>query len=136
VSHVTIDHPGTMHSDAIARIDRFAIPTTNPDRLADFYMHHLGAVAAPARLIGGERARLLDFCGTGLELIHAPRLTAYLPTHARISFALGSATAVDQLSARLGAAGIHILEQPNRACDGCYRSAVLDPDGTPIALTV
>jgi predicted enzyme related to lactoylglutathione lyase len=135
VSNVTI-HPGSMNSDAIARIDRFAIPTTDPDRLADFYTHHLGAVASPARVIGGERTRMLDFCGTGLELIDVPTLTARRPTHAQISFALGSATAVDQLTARLGAAGIHILERPNRTSDGCYRSAVLDPSGIAIALTV
>ena len=49
---------------------------------------------------------------------------------------LGSKAAVDDLTARLGAAGVPVLDGPRRTGDGNYESVVLDPDGNRIELTV
>jgi lactoylglutathione lyase len=141
--------PGTdVSGDAtpvtIARIDQLALWTADPGRLADFYAEHLGALASPLCVDEetGLRFRFLDFCGVGLELVGLPAGADPRPGErerrwrARIAFALGSAVAVDELTARLAAAGHAVLETPRRERDGCYRSVVLDPDGNPIALTV
>jgi lactoylglutathione lyase len=54
-----------------------------------------------------------------------------------LSFALGTADAVDELSGVIAAAGYRVLEPPQRACEvGCYESVVLDPDGNRLKLTV
>ena len=129
---------GARAGTPIGRIDRVALPTRNPEALGDFYAEYLGALASPvfSDPETGARFRLLDFCGIALELIHAPADDSPPELYARIGFALGSATAVDQLTARLAAAGQPVVEQPRRAPDGCYQSAVLDPDGNRIALTV
>lgn len=85
---------------------------------------------------------MLDFCGVGLELRQSPASPDQSdgecprPSRQQIAFALGSADAVDGLSARLAAAGHPVLEPPHRSKAGCYQSAVLDPDGNHIELTV
>jgi lactoylglutathione lyase len=54
-----------------------------------------------------------------------------------LSFALGTADAVDELSGVIAAAGYKVLEPPQRTCEvGCYESVVLDPDGNRLKLTV
>jgi lactoylglutathione lyase len=54
-----------------------------------------------------------------------------------LSFALGTADAVDELSGVIAAAGYPVLEPPQRTCEvGCYESVVLDPDGNRLKLTV
>jgi lactoylglutathione lyase len=133
-----ISHP--IHT-LIARIDRLVLSTAQLDRLHAFYAGQLGAQASPGfQRAGGARAVLLDFCGVGIELIEHPasheRLRARKPGAAHVVFALGSADAVDQLTPRLAAAGHSVVEQPHRSGDGCYRSAVLDPDGNRVGLTV
>ena len=109
----------------IARIERFALDSTDLRRARIFYEDHLGAAASTA----APGAVAVEFCGVRLQLMQrAP--------DARIGFALGSADGVDELTARLAAAGYRVLEWPRRIPDGAYESLVLDPDGNPIALTV
>lgn len=55
-------------------------------------------------------------------------------THIAIS--LGSEAAVDELTARLRATGVAVLDGPRRTGDGYYESVVLDPEGNRIELTV
>jgi lactoylglutathione lyase len=124
----------------VARIERFALRVQDLERMRRFYEHYLGAVASPLAMdpVSGLRSCLLDFCGVCVDLIAqavGPRgeRPGGFP---RIAFALGSADAVDELSLRLAADGYRVLEAPHRSPDGSYRSAVLDPDGNPIALTV
>jgi lactoylglutathione lyase len=49
---------------------------------------------------------------------------------------LGSEAAVDELTARLAAEGVRVLDGPRRTGDGYYESTVLDPDGNRLELTV
>jgi predicted enzyme related to lactoylglutathione lyase len=54
-----------------------------------------------------------------------------------LSFALGTADAVDELSVVMAAAGHRVVEPPRRICEvGCYESVVLDPGGNRLKLTV
>ena len=54
-------------------------------------------------------------------------------THLAIS--LGSEAAVDELTARLRAEGIVVLDGPRRTGDGYYESVGLDPEGNRIEIT-
>jgi lactoylglutathione lyase len=127
----------------IARIDRLALWTTRLEPLRDFYAAQLGAQASAVyeRPDGAGRAVFLDFCGVGLELIEPPA-GAEPPTLPQvagcpyIAFGLGSADAVDRLTARLAEAGHQVIEPPHRTGEGPYQSAVLDPDGNRVELTV
>jgi lactoylglutathione lyase len=125
---------------AIAQIEHIALRTTDIQRLRDFYTHNLGAAATPPTTDGNdERPCSLDLCGVRLELIHAREPGPREPQRhrlAQIGFALGSANAVDHLTARLAAAGHHVIEPAHRSTDGRYHSAVLDPDGNHLELTV
>jgi predicted enzyme related to lactoylglutathione lyase len=124
----------------IARIDRLVLRTTEFDRLCAFYVELAGeCVPAPFQGPNG-RAILFDFFGVGLELIESSdgcrREHGSEPGCASVVFALGSADAVDLLTVRLASAGYTVRQQPRRMQDGCYRSAVLDPDGNRVGLTV
>lgn len=54
-------------------------------------------------------------------------------THLAIS--LGSEPSVDELTGRLRAAGVSVLDGPRRTGDGYYESVVLVPEGNRIELT-
>jgi lactoylglutathione lyase len=128
----------------LAQLEHIALATDDVERLLDFYLL-LGGVEVP--LCGDpdfDRCSfVLDFCGVRVELFErrdrgegrAGRgcSTAFV----RLGFALGSADAVDELSEVLAAAGYRVLEPPHRTGGlGRYESAVLDPDGNPVKLTV
>jgi lactoylglutathione lyase len=128
---------------SIARIERLALQTGQPERLRDFYADRLGALVSPLYQDphSGRRAIFLDFCGVGLELIEPPADLDSAPHRngagwVQIAFALGSADAVDRLTAGLAAAGHPIVEPPHRSWEGSYQSVLLDPDGNRIELTV
>jgi lactoylglutathione lyase len=133
----------TMHPihSPIARIDRLVLRTSQLERLRAFYGGLLGADVSPMYPRSGDtRGILLDFCGVDLELVERPERhcgeQGREPSAASLVFALGSADAVDQLTAQLAAAGHIVTEQPRRGPGGCYASTVLDPDGNHVGLTV
>jgi hypothetical protein len=106
----------------ITQLGQIALATDDVEGLREFY-----------RLIGGvAEPPFLDFCGVRLELLERPHHgLVYL------SFALGTADAVDELSGVIAAAGYRVLEPPRRTCEvGCYESVVLDPAGNRLKLTV
>ena len=128
----------------LAQLEHIALASDDVERLLDFYLL-LGGVAVPR--CGGpdldRRSVVLDFCGVSMELFErhgrgegraGKGCSAAL---VRVGFALGSADAVEELSEVLTAAGYRVLEPPHRARGlGRYESVVLDPDGTPVKLTV
>jgi hypothetical protein len=83
----------------------------------------------------------LDFRGVGLELIEPPADAEPPPDRhwagrAQIACALGSADAVDHVSAHLAAAGHPVMKPPHRSREDHYHAVVLDPDCNHIELTV
>lgn len=128
----------------LAQLEHVALASDDVERLLNFYVL-LGGVALP--LCGDPDPNrlevVLDFCGVRVELYErhgrgegraGKGCSAAL---VRCGFALGSADAVDELSEVLAAAGYRVLEPPHRAGRlGRYESVVLDPDGTPVKLTV
>lgn len=139
----TDDELATETKRVIARIEQITVETHDVERLLDFYRRHLGAESSPASEdADGVGARVVDFCGVRLELIKRPTDRETVddrrpPGFVQLGFALGSADAVDELTARLLAAGHRVLQPPSRSCaGGCYESIVLDPDGNRLKLAV
>jgi lactoylglutathione lyase len=127
------------------RIEHAAIWTHDLERLRAFYERYLDGRA-------GERydnrakefsSYFLDFdSGARLELMAISSLPtgrgaagAPAPGFAHLAFALGSETAVDELTRRLAADGYRV-EPPRRTGDGYHEAVVLDPEGNRIELTV
>ncbi len=53
-----------------------------------------------------------------------------------MAFSVGSQAQVDQLTVRLRQAGYKVVDGPRRTGDGYYESAVLDPDGNRLEITI
>jgi len=137
-----------MASDAlrsgIAQLAQIALATNDVEGLRDFY-RLLGGVASPLYIDrkSGLQSCVLDFCGVRLELLERPdhgegaRSDGQSSVLVYLSFALGTADAVDELSGVIAAAGYRVLEPPQRTCDaGCYESVILDSGGNRLKLTV
>jgi lactoylglutathione lyase len=52
-----------------------------------------------------------------------------------LAFVVGDEAAVDDLTERLKADGLRVVDGPRRTGDGYYESVVLDPDGNRLELT-
>jgi len=137
-----------------ARIAHVALWTRDVERLEllrEFYERHLGARAG-ARYHSARNPGFVSYflsfgSGAQLELMtlpsdaitEEPRTTpaADQPRsgYAHIALSLGSAEAVDALTARLAAAGVPVHSAPRWTGDGYYESVVADPDGNVVELT-
>lgn len=135
--------PTSRHGEPLnVRIEHVALWSTDPERLRDFYVRWFGATAND-----GYENRKKAFrswflrLGTGarIEVMQVPALATAAPQpavgYAHIALSLGSEPAVDDLTARLRAAGVPIVDGPRRTGDGYYESVALDPDGNRIELT-
>ncbi len=90
----------------------------------------------------GFRSYFLTFeGGARLEIMEKPQMDD-IPKplnrtgYAHLAFSLGSQEAVDNLTARLKAAGYEILSGPRTTGDGYYESCFLDFEGNQIEITV
>lgn len=127
------------------RIEHAAMWVHDLDRMCGFYAAAFGARIGPLyqNTAKGFASRFLSFeDGARLELMTTTRLSPAETeagaqrmglTHLAVS--LGSEAAVDELTARLRADGVPVLEGPRRTGDGYYESVVLDPEGNRIELT-
>ena len=127
------------------RIEHIALWVDDLESLSTFYAKAFGAQVG-ARYVnaakGFESCFLTFDSGARIELMttsrlsptpHAPGVERMGLTHLAIS--LGSEAAVDELTARLRAEGIAVLDGPRRTGDGYYESVVLDPEGNRIEIT-
>lgn len=127
------------------RIDHVALWARDVDALCAFYEQAFGArVGAPYENIAkGFRSRFLRFdTGARIEVMStstlepvesAPGAQRMGLTH--VALALGSESAVDELTQALRAQGVTVLDGPRRTGDGYYESVVLDPEGNRLELT-
>lgn len=130
----------------MAQVEHVALWTEDIERLANFYVEYFRATVGPkyVNASNGFESRFLTFeGGTRLELMKTSTLrpTAYPPGAQRmgmthLALSLGSESHVDELTARLRAAGIVVEDGPRRTGDGYYESVILDPDGNRLELTV
>ena len=127
-------------------IEHVALWVVDLDAMCEFY-----ASAFSARVSGryqnpakGFTSRFLTFeDGARLELMTT---TAFEPQRAEpgaqrmglthLAISLGSEALVDEVTSRLKARGVPVLDGPRRTGDGYYESVVLDPEGNRLELTV
>jgi lactoylglutathione lyase len=124
-------------------LEHVAMWVRDLDRVCAFYAEHFGATIGeryenPAK---GFASRFLSFAtGARLEVMttegmspgaHEPAARTGL---AHLAIAVGTAAAVDALTARLGVLGVTVLAVPRRTGDGYYESVVLDPEGNCVEL--
>jgi len=130
----------------MTKIEHIALWVYDLDTFCAFYERIFGASVGPLyeNPAKGFRSRFLSFSsGARIEAMTTTALSpVQLPdgaqrmglTHFAIS--LGSETAVDKFTAELKAQGVPVLDGPRRTGDGYYESAILDPEGNRIELTV
>ena len=126
------------------RIEHTALYVEDLEAARAFFETYLGAASNDGyhNAKTGFRSYFLTFDGGArLELMHRPQMEASPKTphrtgYAHIAFALGSAEAVDRMTARLRADGYEVISEPRTTGDGYYESCVLDREGNTIELTV
>ncbi len=127
-------------------IEHMGLWTDNLERLKSFYETYFGASAGD-RYVNPRKqfeSYFLTFAsGPRLELMRRPNLLerhdsgdAPRAGYAHLAFSVGSKQQVDDLTARLRAAGCPVVDGPRTTGDGYYESSVLDPDGNRIEITV
>lgn len=130
------------------RLEHIAIWTDKLDALKDFYTRYFNGTTNalyhnPAH---GFSSYFISFPGSGsarLELMHMPGIPrsqdstlTQFSGFIHICFDVGTPAAVDALTARIGADGYLVLQQPRTTGDGYYESVVLDPDGNRVEIGV
>lgn len=129
----------------MARIEHIALWVDDLDGMCSFYEDAFGAQIGPryANPAKGFESRFLSFdSGARIELMTTTRLSPVRHsagaermglTHMAIS--LGSESAVREVTERLKARGVTVLDGPRRTGDGYYESVILDPEGNRVELT-
>ena len=145
----THDTDAALDAPRIAHVALWTRDVERLERLRAFYERHFGARAGAlyrsARQPGFASYFLSFASGAQLELMTLPE-RAPTPTeppdveaprrgYAHLALALGSAEAVDALTARLRDDGIRVLSPPRWTGDGYYESVIADPDGNVVELT-
>ncbi len=127
-------------------LEHAAIWTEDLERLKTFYETYFEARAGrkytnPAK--GFESYFLTFDSGARLELMRMAGIPSSQNDPERqftglvhLAFGVGSEEAVDWLTRRLVDDGYRVLDGPRRTGDGYYESAVLDPDGNRLEITV
>lgn len=128
------------------QINHIAIWTRDLERLRAFYEEFFGAVSGPVyvNLAKQSQSYFLSFeIGPSLELMTRPDIPASLNDpekqftgYIHVSISVGSKEKVDELTQKLKEAGYPVMDGPRLTGDGYYESAVLDPDGNRLEITV
>lgn len=127
------------------KINHLAIYADDLELLREFYEKYFGFVSGPEYENKSKNftSYLLGVEGEGarLELMHIPGLAAGCGTDKRLglthfSISVGGKEQVDALTERLRADGYTVLSEPRTTGDGFYESAIADPDGNYVEITV
>lgn len=137
----------------MTRISHAALWVRDLEREKDFYVRFFGASANEkyVNAIKGFESYFLSFeGGARLELmrkegvddtgfVSADPNRLVMPERlgfAHLAFSVGSEERVDGLTAELERAGFPLVSPPRRTGDGYYESAVADPEGNVLEITV
>jgi lactoylglutathione lyase len=129
------------------KITHIAIWTCNLEVLRDFYCRFFDANSNEmyTNPVKQFNSYLLTF-ETGecsLELMHKPNLDHPVDQElkhesglAHFAFSVGSKDKVDLLTEQLREAGYKVISEPRYTGDGFYESAINDPDGNIVEITI
>jgi lactoylglutathione lyase len=128
-------------------ITHLAIWTNDLERLRAFYCRYFDAKSGDKyiNLVKQFSSYFLTFKngGCSLELMHRPNLTVLSDleynnrtglTH--FAFSAGSREKVDSHTRMLKEAGYAVIGEPRLTGDGFYESAIADPDGNIVEITI
>lgn len=126
------------------RINHIAIWTSDIEQMRRFYMHYFKFTSGE-KYINAKRGFTSYFLssdegGASIELMHMPDKSGPESRDdmlglAHLAISVGSKENVNSLTARLRNDGCVILSEPRTTGDGCYESAVTDPEGNRIEIT-
>ena len=126
------------------KIEHLALWTIRLEPMRDFYLDHFNC-SVSAKYVNpasGFNSYFLTFSagGTRLELMCKPGLatadSAPCTGYTHFAISLGSEKRVRELTETLRRKGVAVKSEPRRTGDGYYESAITDPDGNLIELTV
>ena len=128
------------------KIEHIACWVNDLEKQRAFYEKYFGAKAGSLYVNPKKnfQSYFLSFAtGARLELMHRPEVPANANDLHRqyvglihFAMAVGSREAVDALTDRLRSDGFEVLDGPRTTGDGYYESAVLDPEGNRIEITI
>ncbi len=126
------------------QIEHVAVYVADLEEARGFFETYFGARAGALyhNQKTGFRSYFLSFDdGARLEIMDKPGLVADEHAlsrrgYAHVAMSVGSAAAVDELTARLKADGCEVLSGPRTTGDGYYESCVLCLDGLQLEITV
>lgn len=128
------------------RIEHVAIWTNQLEAMRAFYEAYFNGRSTPlyTNPRTGFQSYFLSFDdGARLEMMQmggiGPNPNTTVQQHLgyiHLAMAVGTETAVDQLTERLRADGHPVIGEPRRTGDGYYESVVLDPDGNRVEITI
>jgi lactoylglutathione lyase len=126
------------------KINHLAIWTNNLEQLRDFYCNYFDAKSNKVYInpIKKFSSYFLTFENEGcsLELMNKPNLD-YTESNvsiglAHFAFSVGSKEQVDIFTSQLMEAGFSVIGEPRWTGDGFYESAIADPDGNIVEITI
>ena len=126
------------------RIEHVAMYVNDLGAARDFFVRYLGGRSNGGyhNTTTGFRSYFISFDdGPRLEVMTRPRMAddrkdPNRTGYAHIAFSVGSAEAVDELTAALRAAGHEVVSGPRTTGDGYYESCVVAVEGNQIEITV
>ncbi|MBN1318217.1 MAG: VOC family protein [Anaerolineales bacterium] len=127
-------------------IDHIAIWSSNLERLKNFYETFLSASAGQKYTNESKHfeSYFLSFSsGARIEIMSVPDLAnshqdsgEYQIGYTHLAISVGSKEQVESLTHRIEQAGYRVVSGPRYTGDGYYESAILDPDGNHIEITI
>ncbi len=126
-------------------IDHVGLWARDMEALRAFYEKYFGAQANEkyTNTTKGFSSYFLTFeSGARIEIMQMDSVPAtandpyaQFTGWVHLAFAVGSEEEVDALTAKLAEDGFEVLDGPRKTGDGCYESAVLDPERNRIEIT-
>lgn len=126
------------------KISHIAIWTNELEKLRDFYCNYFGAISNEKYFnpVKQFSSYFLTFekGACSLELMNKPNLD-YPESNtstglAHFAFSVGSKELVEAFTLQLREAGYSVIGEPRLTGDGFYESAVADPDGNIVEITI
>lgn len=128
-------------------ISHLAIWTNDLERLRDFYCTYFEAISNEKYINPVKKfsSYFLTFKngGCSIELMNLPTLVDSAGPEsknstglAHFAFSVGSKEVVDAMTSLFREAGFTVLGEPRHTGDGFYESAIADPDGNIVEITV
>lgn len=125
------------------KIDHIALWTKDIERMRRFYVEYFQFVSSE-KYVNAKRGFTSYFLSSGegarIELMHIDAIP--VPTCrtdeiglAHFAVSVGSREAVNRLTEQLRRDGYTILGEPRTTGDGCYESAIADPEGNRVEIT-